>query len=112
MDQFTFAERATDWRGNNNIAESVFAQMSAERYPIPSWIVVGAGTGGTSATFGRFVRYKRHDTKVAVADPRAPPSTRAGAPATWATPRAWARGSRASAARASSRPSCPGSSTR
>ena len=69
LDQFTFAERATDWRGNNNIAESVFAQMSAERYPIPSWIVVGAGTGGTSATFGRYVRYKRHDTKVAVADP-------------------------------------------
>lgn len=24
MDQFTFAERATDWRGNNNIAESIF----------------------------------------------------------------------------------------
>ena len=30
MDQFTFAERATDWRGNNNIAESIFSQMSAE----------------------------------------------------------------------------------
>jgi cysteine synthase A len=25
MDQFTHAERATDWRGNNNIAESIFA---------------------------------------------------------------------------------------
>ena len=25
IDQFTFAERATDWRGNNNIAESIFA---------------------------------------------------------------------------------------
>lgn len=24
MDQFTFAERVTDWRGNNNIAESIF----------------------------------------------------------------------------------------
>ncbi len=24
MDQFTFAERATDWRGNNNIADSIF----------------------------------------------------------------------------------------
>src|SRR5689334_23363863 len=23
MDQFTYAERATDWRGNNNIAESI-----------------------------------------------------------------------------------------
>ncbi len=27
MDQFTHAERATDWRGNNNIAESIFEQM-------------------------------------------------------------------------------------
>jgi len=27
MDQFTFAERATDWRGNNNIAESIFPQL-------------------------------------------------------------------------------------
>src|SRR5215471_10749187 len=24
MDQFTYAERAVDWRGNNNIAESIF----------------------------------------------------------------------------------------
>jgi cysteine synthase A len=69
MDQFTYAERATDWRGNNNIAESVYAQMRVEPHPIPEWVVVGAGTGGTSATFGRFVRYKRFATKVAVADP-------------------------------------------
>ena len=69
LDQFTYAERATDWRGNNNIAESVFSQLSAERHPIPTWIVVGAGTGGTSATFGRYVRYRRHDTRVAVVDP-------------------------------------------
>lgn len=69
MDQFTYAERATDWRGNNNIAESVFAQMAHERHPVPSWVVVGAGTGGTSATFGRFVRYKRLCTQVAVVDP-------------------------------------------
>ncbi|PKV92275.1 cysteine synthase A [Amycolatopsis echigonensis] len=69
LDQFTYAERATDWRGNNNIAESVFAQMRAERHPVPSWIVVGAGTGGTSATFGRYVRYKRHSTKICVVDP-------------------------------------------
>ena len=27
LDQFTYAERATDWRGNNNIAESIFHQM-------------------------------------------------------------------------------------
>lgn len=69
MDQFTYAERATDWRGNNNIAESVFQQLSAERHPVPTWVVVGAGTGGTSATIGRYVRYQRHETKVCVADP-------------------------------------------
>ena len=47
MDQFTHAERATDWRGNNNIAESIFAQMARERFPLPRWVVVSAGTGGT-----------------------------------------------------------------
>lgn len=69
MDQFTFAERATDWRGNNNIAESIFMQMTQERHPVPTWIVVGAGTGGTSATIGRYVRYRRYPTKICVVDP-------------------------------------------
>jgi cysteine synthase A len=69
MDQFTYAERATDWRGNNNIAESIFGQLALEEHPIPRWIVVGAGTGGTSATIGRYLRYHRHDTALAVVDP-------------------------------------------
>ncbi|MFC6082072.1 L-cysteine desulfhydrase Cds1 [Sphaerisporangium aureirubrum] len=69
MDQFTYAERATDWRGNNNIAESIYQQMTLERHPEPSWIVVGAGTGGTSATIGRYIRYRRHATRLAVVDP-------------------------------------------
>lgn len=69
LDQFTYAERATDWRGNNNIAESIFAQMADEEHPVPSWIVCGAGTGGTSATIGRFIRYQRHETRLCVADP-------------------------------------------
>jgi cysteine synthase len=72
MDQFTYAERATDWRGNNNIAESMFSQMSHERFAIPRWIVVGAGTGGTSATIGRYMRFQKHhgaQCELAVADP-------------------------------------------
>ncbi|MEV6277621.1 PLP-dependent cysteine synthase family protein [Nocardia sp. NPDC051832] len=69
MDQFTNAERATDWRGNNNIAESIFQQMELEPCPVPEWVVVGAGTGGTSATIGRYIRYRRHATKLAVVDP-------------------------------------------
>ena len=69
LDQFTYAERATDWRGNNNIAESIFDQLSMERFPEPTWVVVGAGTGGTSATIGRFVRYRGLSTRLCVVDP-------------------------------------------
>jgi cysteine synthase len=69
MDQFTYAERATDWRGDNNIAESIYEQMARERHPVPCWIVVGAGTGGTSATIGRYIRYRRLQTRLCVVDP-------------------------------------------
>jgi cysteine synthase len=69
LDQFTNAERATDWRGNNNIAESIFEQMHEEPHAIPEWIVVGAGTGGTSATIGRYIRYRRYPTRLCVVDP-------------------------------------------
>jgi cysteine synthase len=72
MDQFTFAERATDWRGNNNIAESLFSQMRLERYPVPTWVVVSAGTGGTSSTIGRYIRYRARAlgrTRLCVVDP-------------------------------------------
>jgi cysteine synthase A len=69
VDQFTFAERAMDWRSNNNIAESIFAQMAHEPYPVPTWVVVGAGTGGTSATIGRYLRFGRYATRLCVVDP-------------------------------------------
>lgn len=69
MDQFTYAERATDWRSNNNIANSIFEQMTFERYPIPNWIVMSPGTGGTSATIGRFIRYRCHATRLLAVDP-------------------------------------------
>ncbi|WP_354639033.1 PLP-dependent cysteine synthase family protein [Kitasatospora camelliae] len=69
MDQFTYAERATDWRGNNNIAESIFAQLRLEPHPEPAWIVATAGTGGTSATIARYVHYMQYDTRICVADP-------------------------------------------
>jgi cysteine synthase A len=39
---------------------------------LPRWIVVGAGTGGTSATIGRYIRYRRDalaTTRLAVVDP-------------------------------------------
>ena len=69
IDQFTYAERATDWRGNNNIAESIFEQMSKEPHKVPSWLVMSAGTGGTSATLGRYIRYQKFNSQLCVADP-------------------------------------------
>ncbi|MFC3717037.1 PLP-dependent cysteine synthase family protein [Luteimonas soli] len=69
LDQFGLAERATDWRGNNNIAESIIEQLRRERHPEPSWIVCGAGTGGTSATLGRYLRYRGLRTRLCVAEP-------------------------------------------
>jgi cysteine synthase A len=59
LDQFGLAERATDWRGNNNIAESILDQMAREPCPHPAWIVCGVGTGGTSATIGRYLALSR-----------------------------------------------------
>ena len=85
MDQFTHAERATDWRGNNNIAESIYSQLALERYPVPAWIVVGAGTGGTSATIGRYARYRRSTPSSALSTRRARPSGRLTWPATGAS---------------------------
>ena len=69
LDQFRLAERATEWRGNNHIAESIVRQLAREPHPEPRWIVCGAGTGGTSATIGRYLRYRRLATHLCVAEP-------------------------------------------
>ena len=69
MDQFTYAERATDWRSNNNIAESIFRQMMREPHPVPRWIVCNCGTGGTAATIGRYLRYRGLASRVCATDP-------------------------------------------
>ena len=69
LDQFGLAERATDWRGNNNIAESILEQLAREPEPQPAWIVCGVGTGGTSATIGRYLRYRGLPTRLCVAEP-------------------------------------------
>lgn len=67
LDQFTHAERATDWRCGN-IAESIFRQMQDQPHPLPDWVVMSAGTGGTSATIGRHIRYRNLPVRLCVAD--------------------------------------------
>jgi cysteine synthase A len=48
---------------------SIFEQMEKEPHPVPAWVVMSAGTGGTSATIGRYIRYRRLDSRLCVADP-------------------------------------------
>lgn len=43
--------------------------MEKEPHPIPRWIIVSAGTGGTSATIGRYIRYTQKSTRLCVPDP-------------------------------------------
>ncbi|WP_147652641.1 PLP-dependent cysteine synthase family protein [Vulcaniibacterium gelatinicum] len=70
LDQFGLAGSATDWRGNNNIAQSILEQCTQLGVDDPSWIVCGAGTGGTSATIGRYLRYRGSAARLCVAEPR------------------------------------------
>lgn len=72
MNQFVNAERATDWRSGNNIAESIFGQMRLERHPVPAWIVAGVGTGCTATTIGRHIRHKPElsSARLCVVDPQ------------------------------------------
>jgi cysteine synthase A len=69
LDQFGLAAAATDWRGNNNIAQSIIGQCRELGVVAPDWIVCGAGTGGTSGTIGRYLRYLGLPTRLCVADP-------------------------------------------
>ncbi|HEU5127114.1 MAG TPA: pyridoxal-phosphate dependent enzyme [Glycomyces sp.] len=64
LDMFGRAEAVTDWRAGN-VAAEILSGAGRE----PQWIVCGAGTGITSATIGRHLRYVGAGTKVAVADP-------------------------------------------
>jgi len=69
LDQFGLAGCATDWRGNNNIAQSILEQCRKRGHADPAWIVCGAGTGGTSATIGRYLRYAGSPSRLCIADP-------------------------------------------
>lgn len=63
LDQFGWAERALDHRGDD-LAGELFAQAGR-----PDWVVAGAGTGATAASLGRHVREHGLPTRLAVVDP-------------------------------------------
>jgi len=64
LDQFGLASTVTDYR-DNNIASELFEQFPVD----PTAIVVGAGTGGTSATIGRYIAHTGRSTRLTVVDP-------------------------------------------
>ncbi len=63
MDQFTYAERAYDWRSDHGMAPEIFQQVE------PTWFVMGAGTGGTAVSLARHARYTGRQVRVCVTDP-------------------------------------------
>lgn len=66
LDHFAVAAHVIDWRGEaGNIAAEILRGCARP----PEWIVTEAGTGATSATIGRHLRYHGHRTRLAVADP-------------------------------------------
>jgi cysteine synthase len=63
LDHFADADRAMA-AGGPTVADEVFAETT------PAWVVVGVGTGATSAAIGRHVRRHRLPTRLAVVDPQ------------------------------------------
>ena len=68
LDQFTNAERATNWRSNNVVAE-IFQQLDRQKIAAPKYLVMSAGTGGTATTMGRYIRYHGLPSQLCIADP-------------------------------------------
>ncbi|MFF5243344.1 PLP-dependent cysteine synthase family protein [Streptosporangium sp. NPDC000095] len=63
LDHYTSAADV-DWRGGS-LAEELFGQLEE----CPRWVVVGAGTGATSAAVGRHLRTHDLPGRLAVVDP-------------------------------------------
>ncbi|MFJ4184254.1 PLP-dependent cysteine synthase family protein [Kitasatospora sp. NPDC089509] len=64
MDQFTYAERAYDWRGTEGLAQELLDDLKDLK-----WFVMGAGTGGTATSVARHARYSGSRLRVCVPDP-------------------------------------------
>lgn len=68
LDQFSHASSRTNWR-QNNLASALFSQLREGGYGEPDWVVLGAGTGGTSSTVARYACYEDLRSRIAIADP-------------------------------------------
>ncbi|WP_197700208.1 PLP-dependent cysteine synthase family protein [Micromonospora echinaurantiaca] len=69
LDHLASAAQAEDWRGPDSVGAALLAQVRTQEGQAAAWVVMGAGTGSTSATVGRHIRYHCHPTRLALVDP-------------------------------------------
>ncbi|MFE9822222.1 PLP-dependent cysteine synthase family protein [Streptomyces sp. NPDC005791] len=60
---------AVDWSGPTSLGAQILSDTENAGEPAPAWIVVGVGSGATSAAVGRYLRMRGVGTKLAVVDP-------------------------------------------
>lgn len=63
LDHFVHVDRG-DWHGANDLATELVNPCDP-----PRWVVLGAGTGASSASVGRYLRYRGLPGQLAVVDP-------------------------------------------
>jgi len=60
---------AIDWSGPDSLGAQILRDLEKAGEPEPAWIVVGVGSGATSAAVGRYLRMRGAGTRLAVVDP-------------------------------------------
>ncbi|MFJ2816925.1 PLP-dependent cysteine synthase family protein [Streptomyces sp. NPDC087294] len=60
---------AIDWSGPHGLGAQILGDLERAGEPAPAWIVVGVGSGATSAAVGRYLRSRGAATRLAVVDP-------------------------------------------
>lgn len=68
VDQFKFAALSTNYL-HDNIASELHQQLRTLGLGLPEFIVCGSGTGGVSATLGRYFKHHQLKSKIIVVDP-------------------------------------------
>ncbi|MDG6109887.1 pyridoxal-phosphate dependent enzyme [Dactylosporangium aurantiacum] len=69
LDHLAAARHAEDWRAPDSVGAALLAQVIAAEGGPPTWVVVGVGTGATSATLGCHLRHHGYPTRLAAVDP-------------------------------------------
>ncbi|RFU87533.1 pyridoxal-phosphate dependent enzyme [Streptomyces triticagri] len=69
LDHLRHVGGAVDFTSPNGLGEEILRDVERAGEPDPAWIVVGVGSGATSAAVGRALRRRGADTRLAVVDP-------------------------------------------